>query len=259
MTAVAVQRNIEHQRPREHNQNLPSQPSNRRQNPNHRQTSSGPSQQYAQTTTPPSAARFQDATTDGVVRTSSSRVAKRESRNSRSANGASATNTPDIMPAQNADGGAGRATNGAPQRRIDTIMGGNITAGRRNQSSATLSNGNKPNGKTNGETVVAKRPGQLQRSKSDYGPRGEEPVQQEEEEDGHDWGARHGFDGHYASDDFVIQLANVSSSFLPFSSLPWSDLAPSPNSVVTMPSTTPTSSARTQLPASWTRQTQIQI
>ncbi|KUJ13739.1 uncharacterized protein LY89DRAFT_590803 [Mollisia scopiformis] len=45
----------------------------------------------------------------------------------------------------------------------------------------------------------------LQRAKSDFGPRGEEP---DTEEDIQDWGARHGFEDHYASEEYVSQLAN---------------------------------------------------
>ena len=52
----------------------------------------------------------------------------------------------------------------------------------------------------------------LQRSKSDFGPRGEDRDSQEEEIQ--DWGARHGFEDHYASEEYVSQLANVSCTFL---------------------------------------------
>jgi regulator-associated protein of mTOR len=52
----------------------------------------------------------------------------------------------------------------------------------------------------------------LQRSKSDFGPRGEDHTPQAEE-DTQDWGARHGFDDHYASEEYVSQLANVSCTF----------------------------------------------
>lgn len=52
----------------------------------------------------------------------------------------------------------------------------------------------------------------LQRSKSDFGPRGEDRTP-ETEEDTQDWGARHGFDDHYASEEYVSQLANVSYTF----------------------------------------------
>ncbi|KAF8849776.1 TORC1 growth control complex subunit Kog1 [Acephala macrosclerotiorum] len=44
----------------------------------------------------------------------------------------------------------------------------------------------------------------LQRAKSDFGPR-EDPDTEEEIQD---WGARHGFEGHYASEEYVSQLAN---------------------------------------------------
>jgi regulator-associated protein of mTOR len=53
----------------------------------------------------------------------------------------------------------------------------------------------------------------LQRSKSDYGPRGEDQESQADDEI-QDWGARHGFEDHYASEEYVSQLANVSCSFL---------------------------------------------
>lgn len=51
----------------------------------------------------------------------------------------------------------------------------------------------------------------LQRAKSDYGPRGEDPDSQED--DVQDWGARHGFEDHYASEEYVSQLANVGRTF----------------------------------------------
>lgn len=53
----------------------------------------------------------------------------------------------------------------------------------------------------------------LQRSKSDFGPRGEDRNSTAEEE-AQDWGARHGFDDHYASEEYVSQLANVSYTCL---------------------------------------------
>lgn len=52
----------------------------------------------------------------------------------------------------------------------------------------------------------------LQRSKSDFGPRGEDLDSQEDEIQ--DWGARHGFEDHYASEEYVSQLANVGRTFL---------------------------------------------
>jgi regulatory associated protein of mTOR len=53
----------------------------------------------------------------------------------------------------------------------------------------------------------------LQRSKSDFGLRGED-VDSPAEEDWQGWGARHGFEDHYASEEYVSQLANVGCSFL---------------------------------------------
>ncbi len=60
--------------------------------------------------------------------------------------------------------------------------------------------------------IVRRRPKPLlHRAKSDFGPRGEERYSADEEI--HDWGARHGFEDHYASEEYVSQLANVGSSF----------------------------------------------
>jgi regulator-associated protein of mTOR len=49
----------------------------------------------------------------------------------------------------------------------------------------------------------------LLRSKSDYAPR---PMEDPEptEDDIPEWGARHGFEDHYQSEDIISQLANVS-------------------------------------------------
>ncbi len=87
-----------------------------------------------------------------------------------------------------------------------------MNAGRRNQSSITLSNRQSINGDSNGSAKPSRREApSLQRSKSDYGPRGESTLDHDEERQ--DWGARHGFDGHYVSDEFVSQLVHVSGSF----------------------------------------------
>lgn len=50
----------------------------------------------------------------------------------------------------------------------------------------------------------------LQRSKSDFGPRGDDSDSQRQDSDSKDWGARHGFEDHYASEEYVSQLASVS-------------------------------------------------
>ncbi|TGO84970.1 hypothetical protein BPOR_0445g00020 [Botrytis porri] len=55
---------------------------------------------------------------------------------------------------------------------------------------------------------IRRRPAALlQRSKSDYGPRGED-ANVDMEEDIQDWGERHGFGTNYASEEYVSQLAN---------------------------------------------------
>jgi regulatory associated protein of mTOR len=59
--------------------------------------------------------------------------------------------------------------------------------------------------------VVLRRPQPfLHRSKSDFGPRGDDSDSQRHDSDNKDWGARHGFEDHYASEEYVSQLANVS-------------------------------------------------
>jgi regulatory associated protein of mTOR len=59
--------------------------------------------------------------------------------------------------------------------------------------------------------VVQRRPQAfLHRSKSDFGPRGDESDSRSHDNDNKDWGARHGFEDHYASEEYVSQLANVS-------------------------------------------------
>jgi len=50
----------------------------------------------------------------------------------------------------------------------------------------------------------------LLRSKSDYVVRREAQEQEPVEDESYDWGARHGFEDHYQSEDIISQLANVS-------------------------------------------------
>ena len=55
---------------------------------------------------------------------------------------------------------------------------------------------------------------QLIRSKSDFGLRAEEGDATEDEQNHEpisEWGARHGFEDHYQSEDIISQLANVST------------------------------------------------
>jgi regulator-associated protein of mTOR len=56
----------------------------------------------------------------------------------------------------------------------------------------------------------------LVRAKSDFGPQNDDLDSQEE--DVRDWGARHGFEDHYASEEYVSQLANVGCAFHSLSS-----------------------------------------
>ncbi|KAG9230227.1 raptor N-terminal caspase like domain-containing protein [Amylocarpus encephaloides] len=52
-----------------------------------------------------------------------------------------------------------------------------------------------------------RRPQPLLRSRSDFGPRGDD-FESPGEEEWQVWGARHGFEDHYASEEYVSQLAN---------------------------------------------------
>lgn len=52
------------------------------------------------------------------------------------------------------------------------------------------------------------------RAKSDFGPRGDTPADgRSPERDMGEYGARHGFEDHYISEEYVSQLANVSWKF----------------------------------------------
>lgn len=64
-----------------------------------------------------------------------------------------------------------------------------------------------------GRTLVQRPRGALQRAKSDFGPRNEDPDDDSEEVN-QNWGARHGFEEHYNSEEYVSQLANVSRTSL---------------------------------------------
>lgn len=65
------------------------------------------------------------------------------------------------------------------------------------------------------EKKVKRRPKPLlQRAKTDYGPRGDDTsMDGEVTREAQDWGSRHGFDDHYASEEYVSLLANVGCSF----------------------------------------------
>lgn len=83
----------------------------------------------------------------------------------------------------------------------------------RNHSSSMLANRNGAR-EDPGPNGAARRPRSLlQRAKSDYGPR--HGAEDSEDDDMQVWGARHGFEDHYASEEYVSQLANVSCCFFP--------------------------------------------
>lgn len=116
-------------------------------------------------------------------------------------------------PIRAVNGYENRASNGASSHG-----GQNGDSRRRHHSfdrptSAPHSNGEQSQDEGSQDRGKAKRRPKslLQRSKSDYGPRGEDSQTEEEIPD---WGARHGFDDHYASEEFVSQLANVSTNIL---------------------------------------------
>lgn len=53
----------------------------------------------------------------------------------------------------------------------------------------------------------------LLRSRSEHGLRGNDEAEHHPEDEIYDWGARHGFEDHYQSEDIISQLANVSPAF----------------------------------------------
>lgn len=95
-----------------------------------------------------------------------------------------------------------------------------VSASRRPSSAPGDQQGGPSTQPTNGahseedEVVVAKPPKPpLLRSKSEHGIRHDEAEFAEEEH--YDWGARHGFEDHYQSEDIISQLANVSCWVIP--------------------------------------------
>lgn len=89
----------------------------------------------------------------------------------------------------------------------------------RRPSSAPRANGSGENSTTDAdddETGVVIRPPKppLLRSQSEYASPHRDDAEQTDNED-FEWGARHGFEDHYQSEDIISQLANVSRSLLP--------------------------------------------
>lgn len=203
MTAVALQqRNPPRQ---QYNPRQPSQSSNRSQP----QTPQGQSYTQSHHNIPSSSTSASGS--NGAVSTASSGSANynEQPRRTGGPNGAS-TN---MMPHPTTNGESSRA-NGNGARRLSDIE--IQTHHRRNQSSSALArpNGARENSEP-GQDVGRRRPKPLlKRSKSDYGPRAGEELEDNQDNDAPDWGARHGFEGHYASEEYVSQLANVSRACL---------------------------------------------
>lgn len=209
MTAVAVQQ----RNPRQpHNQRQSPQPSSR----SHPQTPQGQSYNSitasgTQPQAPQTTAQSTSVTeSNGVVNTASSRsAAHNDSRRAGGANGVSAVAPQNTM-AYSATNGASVAMNGNIERRLSDVA---MAPHRRNQSSSALSRRNaaQEDSEQEQEIVIRRSKPLLQRAKSDYGPRVEDSD--ENDSDSQDWSARHGFEDHYASEEYVSQLANVSRSF----------------------------------------------
>lgn len=150
---------------------------------------------------------------NGAVSTASSGSAtyNEHPRRAGGPNGASNVAGENMMPHPTTNGESSRS-NGSGLRRLSDI---DIQPHRRNQSSSALVRPNGAREESEPEQDASRRRPKplLKRSKSDYGPHG--PRAGEESEDNYDndapdWGARHGFEGHYASEEYVSQLANVS-------------------------------------------------
>lgn len=206
MTAVTLQQ-----------RNPPRQQYNPRQPPhsaNRSQPQTPQSQSYTQSNNHniPSSSTSASGS-NGAVSTASSGSAtyNEQPRRSGGPNGASTVTGPNTMPHPTTNGESSRA-NGNGVRRLSDIA---IQPHRRNQSSSALGRPNGAREESEPEQDTGRRRPKplLKRSKSDYGPhglRGAEESEDNHDNDAPDWGARHGFEGHYASEEYVSQLANVS-------------------------------------------------
>lgn len=111
-------------------------------------------------------------------------------------------------PIQLSNGYSNRATNG----EVNGGVNGDSRRSRRHSLSRPTSAPQDTTDQSHDEsssdrTGKRRRPTPLLRSKSDFGPRGDDSQAEEEYQD---WGARHGFEDHYASEEYVSELANVS-------------------------------------------------
>jgi regulatory associated protein of mTOR len=99
---------------------------------------------------------------------------------------------------------SGRDAKQPDQNRPTSAPGGKVT------SSDNLNPRDSMNEDSDRELTRRRPQVFLHRSKSDFGPRGDDSDSQRYDGDNRDWGARHGFEDHYASEEYVSQLANVS-------------------------------------------------
>jgi regulatory associated protein of mTOR len=106
-----------------------------------------------------------------------------------------------------------KPTNGRPNGAVDSSDSDRRAADRSsNQKKLTIVTSH-----DDGDHSRTQRPKPpLLRSKSDYLVRREAQEQEPIEDESYDWGARHGFEDHYQSEDIISQLANV-SDFQPVS------------------------------------------
>ncbi|UKZ50244.1 hypothetical protein TrVGV298_004500 [Trichoderma virens] len=115
---------------------------------------------------------------------------------------------------------AAAATNGGETSRFkvqstsssDRDSQSNETTDKRPSSAPGRKNGVSAGDTRDDISIEAERPTRpvkpsLQRSKSEYAPRQAEESDHEEDEI-HEWGARHGFEDHYQSEHIISQLAN---------------------------------------------------
>jgi regulator-associated protein of mTOR len=117
--------------------------------------------------------------------------------------------TPNDMNTTNND----HSRDGEEFNRPTSAMGSRVV---RIQSLSTINAGRDSTTEDSDREPVRRRPAPLlQRSKSDFGPRNgnsnEDSDSHRQDSDTQEWGARHGFEDHYASEEYVSQLANVSA------------------------------------------------
>lgn len=206
MTAVAVQ------------QRAPRQQYNPRQSPQPSSRSSPhPSRPQSYINTPPSHTQQPEianggGATNGAASTTNHRPAvSNDPQRIVVAQGAPVTDAERNSPPSGANVTSIATASAREWRESDELRPASAPKGK--TASSTALNRQDPTYDISDVEQVKRAKPMLLRSKSDYGPRGESPDTRQEI-DAQDWGARHGFEDHYASEEYVSQLANVSRSFL---------------------------------------------